>query len=141
VARRLRQACRLRSFMSICTRPESGLGYSALGFMMAIVSVMTPALIDLRSSSVAARRFFVQAAGQPLWQKVYLDVALILAAGATYWHSASTGTKSCSRPKASRLPPSIIRRFLRRFFSGLDAACSCCAFAEWSWLKEALGLP
>ena len=70
-----------------------------LGFLMAIISVMTPALIDLRSSSVAARRFFLRTAGQQLWQKIYLDIALIFAAGAIYWHSASTGYQVVLAPE------------------------------------------
>jgi putative ABC transport system permease protein len=74
-------------------------GAATLGFVMALVCVMTPALIDLRSASVASRRFFVRAGGRPLWEKIVADVGLILASGVIYWHSASTGYQVVLAPE------------------------------------------
>jgi putative ABC transport system permease protein len=74
-------------------------GAAALGFLMAVASVATPALIDLRTQSVASRRRFVAVSGQPLWERLYADVGLILASGAIYWHSASTGYQVVLAPE------------------------------------------
>ena len=74
-------------------------GAGVAGFAMAMAAMLGPALLDLRGSSVAARRALLAAPVRPLWQRAYLDLAFLLAAGAIYWHSASTGYQVVLAPE------------------------------------------
>ena len=75
------------------------LASGALGFLIAVASVVTPALLDLRARNVVARRAWLSSGAIPLWRRVYVDVGLIAASAAVYWHSASTGYQIVLAPE------------------------------------------
>ena len=70
-----------------------------IGFAIAILAVVAPALVDLRLSKVATRRAWLAQTRQPLWQTFYADAVLILAAVGIFWHSASTGYQVVLAPE------------------------------------------
>lgn len=69
------------------------------GFVIAVAAVVTPALLDLRSQNVAARRAWLTPGAVPLWRRVHADLGLLLIAAAIYWHSASTGYQVVLAPE------------------------------------------
>ncbi len=75
------------------------LGSTALGIAIAVASVVSPALLELRERNVAARRAWIAPETPALWRRAYADVALIAIAGAIYWHSASTGYQVVLAPE------------------------------------------
>ncbi len=69
------------------------------GTLLALASVLVPTLVELRGDTVAARRAMLPPSSRPLWQRVYLDVALLLLAGALFWRVASTGYQVVLAPE------------------------------------------
>ena len=69
------------------------------GFLIALAAVLVPALVDITTSNVAARRAWIAADRTPLWQRAFADIGLLAVAAAIYWHSASTGYQVVLAPE------------------------------------------
>ncbi|MDQ6602335.1 MAG: FtsX-like permease family protein, partial [Chloroflexota bacterium] len=70
-----------------------------LGVVLAIVAVMYPAWADARHATVAAARAVIGRSHRPLWQRVYLDVLLLVASAVAFWQSASAGYQVVVAPE------------------------------------------
>lgn len=70
-----------------------------VGAALAVGAVLVPAWRLARATSVVAARAPVGRAGAPLWQRVYLDVALLAAAALAFWQTASTGYQVVLAPE------------------------------------------
>ena len=70
-----------------------------VGFAIAIAVVLAPALHELHSSSTVARRALLGQTSTAAWRKLYVDIGLIMLAGAIYWRSASTGYQVVLAPE------------------------------------------
>lgn len=71
----------------------------SIGFAIALAVVLAPALGELRSRTTVARRAWLDGTTTFAWRKLYLDVGLILLAGAIFWRSASTGYQVVLAPE------------------------------------------
>ena len=76
------------------------IGVGALaGLLLAASGILLPAWRDTRSSTVAAARGAYAARPSPLWQRLFLDVALLALAALVFWLIASSGYKVVVAPE------------------------------------------
>jgi putative ABC transport system permease protein len=67
------------------------LAFAALGgLMVAAATILLPAAHDARSLTVARARFDTDTRARPLWQRLWLDVALLAIAGVIFWRVRAT---------------------------------------------------
>ena len=71
----------------------------AVGFLLAVAAIVAPAIADIRERSVASRHAWLASTVEPVWQRAYLDVGLIIISGAVFWHSASAGYQVVLAPE------------------------------------------
>ncbi|MDX6659596.1 MAG: putative transport system permease protein, partial [Solirubrobacteraceae bacterium] len=72
----------------------------ALAIGGALVARLAATASVWRTSVVAARRS-AQREARPLWQKLYIDVACLVASGLIYWLTASTGFSAVVNPDSN----------------------------------------
>ncbi len=75
-----------------------GIAFAA-GLILAVASVLGPALVDLRGDTVAARRAMLVPTAKPLWKRTYLDIILLVIAGLLFWRAADTGYQIVLAPE------------------------------------------
>lgn len=80
------------------TVPILGL-VAAVGLVTGFVAYLYPAWRDMRLSTVSAARRSVDEVARPLWQRLWLDALLLLAASLFFWQSASTGYQIVLAPE------------------------------------------
>jgi putative ABC transport system permease protein len=64
---------------------------AALGSALATAAFVVPAWREATHSTVAASRSEFASRGEPLWQRVYLDLILLAIGGLVFWNVAQTG--------------------------------------------------
>lgn len=69
------------------------------GFALALAAVLLPAWLSTRQETVSAARRTVGRGSIPLWQRLWLDVILLVASGLLFWQSASTGYQVVLAPE------------------------------------------
>ncbi|WP_102125943.1 MULTISPECIES: FtsX-like permease family protein [Deinococcus] len=69
------------------------------GLLLSLLAVLLPTLGAIRSSTVAAQRQVVGRAGTPLWQRLSLDLLLLVLAGVMFWRSAAGGYQLVLAPE------------------------------------------
>ena len=69
------------------------------GICLAIATELAPAARDMRAITVRQARDIVGSAGKPLWAKLYLDVALLAAAGIVFWRTVQSGYQVILAPE------------------------------------------
>jgi putative ABC transport system permease protein len=69
------------------------------GLLTGFVAFLFPAWRDARWASVSAARRVVSRTIAPLWQRLWLDILLLAAAGLFFWQSASTGYQIVLAPE------------------------------------------
>lgn len=62
-----------------------------IGFLTAAGAVIVPAWRELRHGTVAEARAFVGRGTKPLWERIGLDLILLILAVVIYWRTAATG--------------------------------------------------
>ena len=70
-----------------------------LGFGLAVIAVVYPAWMQTRGATVVASRALVGRVGPSLWQRLWLDVALLVAGGPVFWRTASSGYQLVLAPE------------------------------------------
>ena len=80
------------------TAPILGLVAMA-GLVAGFGAYIYPAWRDLRLTTINAALRAVDRAGQPLWQRLWLDMLLLAAAGLFFWQLASTGYQIVLAPE------------------------------------------
>ncbi|MGH7105556.1 MAG: ABC transporter permease, partial [Acetobacteraceae bacterium] len=70
-----------------------------IGLLLAACGMLVPAWRDTRSRSVAAARVTFAHPSSPLWQRLFLDVALLLVAALVFWLIAGTGYQVVVAPE------------------------------------------
>ncbi len=70
-----------------------------LALALAFLSLMLPAIGERGTTTVSASRAFVPNRMAPLWQRLYVDLALLALAGLFFWQSASTGYQLVLAPE------------------------------------------
>src|SRR5260370_24239146 len=65
----------------------------------ALMAILLPTWRQARSTTVAAARSVVRQGGQPLWQRLYLDVIILIVSAAMFWRTASTGYQVVLAPE------------------------------------------
>ncbi|MFJ6322141.1 MULTISPECIES: FtsX-like permease family protein [unclassified Rhizobium] len=80
------------------TAPILGL-VAAVGLVAGFVAYLYPAWRDMRLSTLSAARRSVDELTRPLWQRLWLDALLLLAASLFFWQSASTGYQIVLAPE------------------------------------------
>ena len=68
-----------------------GLFAAAAGLAFAIATIVAPAARDARVLTVAQTRGLVEATTRPLWERLWLDIALLVAAGLVFWSVQDAG--------------------------------------------------
>ncbi|MCL6527727.1 MAG: ABC transporter permease [Thermaceae bacterium] len=71
----------------------------ALGLLLALGAVIVPALSALRYQTVRVARLRVGRMSAPLWQRLYLDLALLALAAVLFWRSAASGYQLVLAPE------------------------------------------
>ncbi len=69
------------------------------GFSLAIAAILYPAWVQTRSTTVASARAVVGRTQTPLWQRLYLDVIILMISGIAFWRTASTGYQVVLAPE------------------------------------------
>ncbi|GAC1374921.1 MAG: hypothetical protein NVS2B12_38230 [Ktedonobacteraceae bacterium] len=69
------------------------------GFILTIAAILYPAWVQARSTTVASARAIVGRTKTPLWQRLYLDIIILVIAGITFWRTASTGYQVVLAPE------------------------------------------
>ncbi|BAB51116.1 ABC transporter permease [Mesorhizobium japonicum] len=69
------------------------------GLLVGFIAFLYPAWRDARWATVTAARRTVSRPGAPLWQRLWLDMLLLAAAGLFFWQSASTGYQIVLAPE------------------------------------------
>lgn len=69
------------------------------GVSLAVTAILYPAWVQSRSTTVASARSVVGRIQTPLWQRLYLDVIVLLLAGVAFWRTASTGYQVVLAPE------------------------------------------
>ncbi|MDQ7097087.1 ABC transporter permease [Desulfosporosinus sp. PR] len=72
---------------------------SLIGFMLAITAMVYPAWIQIHHSSVVSAQTTVGRGSKALWQRVYLDIILLVISGVEFWRTASTGYQVVLAPE------------------------------------------
>ena len=70
-----------------------------VGLALGLVAVLLPAWRQARAQTIAAARRSVGRGTVPLWQRFWLDLVLLLMAGAFFWQTASTGYQVVLAPE------------------------------------------
>lgn len=70
-----------------------------VGLLLGFAAFLWPAWRDARWITVSSARHAVVRAGTPLWQRLWLDMVLLAAAGLFFWQSASTGYQIVLAPE------------------------------------------
>ncbi|MDQ6767964.1 MAG: ABC transporter permease [Candidatus Eremiobacteraeota bacterium] len=82
---------------------QSDLGWvvvaACIGFLLALLAVLGPAWLQLRSTTVAQARATVGRQGAPLWEKLFLDFILLAIGAVVFWQTASTGYQVVLAPE------------------------------------------
>lgn len=69
------------------------------GLLLSASAVLVPAWIQARHSTVQASRLTVGRQQTPLWQKIYLDIILLVISAIVFWQTASTGYQIVLAPE------------------------------------------
>ncbi|BCG84860.1 hypothetical protein MesoLj113c_09700 [Mesorhizobium sp. 113-3-9] len=69
------------------------------GLLVGFIAFLYPAWRDARWATVSAARRTVSRLQAPLWQRLWLDILLLAAAGLFFWQSASTGYQVVLAPE------------------------------------------
>ncbi|QKC87835.1 ABC transporter permease [Mesorhizobium sp. NZP2234] len=72
---------------------------ASLGLLVGFIAFLYPAWRDARWATVSAARRTVSRLQAPLWQRLWLDILLLAAAGLFFWQSASTGYQVVLAPE------------------------------------------
>jgi putative ABC transport system permease protein len=72
---------------------------AAVGFLVALAAFVLPAWREATQSTVAAARAEIGRAAAPLWQRLYLDVALLALGAIVFWGVARTGYQIVLAPE------------------------------------------
>lgn len=75
------------------------LSASIIGFMLAITAIVYPAWVQIHHSSVVSAQTTVGRAGKALWQRVYLDIIVLVISGVEFWRTANTGYQIVLAPE------------------------------------------
>ena len=63
----------------------------AVGLLLAFAAVLFPAWHQARNQSVANARQSMASSGRPIWQRIHLDIILLVLAILAFWRTAQTG--------------------------------------------------
>ena len=69
------------------------------GLALSLAAVLVPAWRSARQGTVAAARLLVGRAAHPLWQKLWLDLALLAIGGLVFWYGATSSYKVVLAPE------------------------------------------
>lgn len=83
-----------------------------LGLLLSGLAVLLPTWSALHWGSVAGARRVVGRTGTPLWQRLYLDVLLLVIAGIVFWRSAAGGYQLVLAPEGVAQSSIQIEAFL-----------------------------
>lgn len=72
---------------------------AVIGFAVAIAATFFPAWRQLRQTTVMSARLTVPPAAKPIWQRLYIDFALLLVSGLVFARAASTGYQVVLAPE------------------------------------------
>jgi putative ABC transport system permease protein len=74
-------------------------GAFVFGLVLACTAILVPAWRSCRTLSVAGARLTIGRQARPLWQRLYLDLALLALAGLVFWQTAATGYQVVLAPE------------------------------------------
>ncbi len=69
------------------------------GFILAAVAILVPAWRDALTTTVTQSRLTLGRKGAPLWQRLYVDVILLVIAGVVFWRTAASGYQIVLAPE------------------------------------------
>jgi putative ABC transport system permease protein len=72
---------------------------AVVGLLLAIIVMLVPAWRDARTTTVTQSRLVVGRARTPLWQRLYVDVILLVIAGVVFWRTAASGYQIVLAPE------------------------------------------
>jgi putative ABC transport system permease protein len=74
-------------------------GAAIAGLMLAALAVIYPAWRQAQHSTVVTARAAIGRAKKPLWQRLYLDIILLIVCIVVFWQTASTGYQVVLAPE------------------------------------------
>ncbi len=95
---------------------------ASVGLAIAVVSMLMPAWIEARSTTVARARAAIGRYSYPLWAKFYVDAIVLLLGGAAYWLTASTGYQVVLAPEGIPQTSVHYQAFLAPFLLWIGAS-------------------
>ena len=105
-----------------------------VGLLLAVVAVLYPAWVQARHSTVMAARAVVGRGRQPLWQRIYLDVIILVASAIVFWRTASTGYQVVLAPEGVPETSVAYDTFLAPFCLWIGVALL--SMRLWGWGLE-----
>jgi putative ABC transport system permease protein len=75
------------------------IGAGLSGLALALVAVIWSAWRDARATSVVAERASIETEAAPLWQRAYVDLALLAGSAASFWLTATGGYQIVLAPE------------------------------------------
>jgi putative ABC transport system permease protein len=114
-----------------------GVGIWALmaGFAFAFVVIILPAARSLRRDAVSGSRATVGRSGSPWWQRVWLDLVLLVAAGLLFWQTASTGYQIVLAPEGVPATAVDYKAFIAPALFWAGSALFLARLASWCLVK------
>jgi len=105
-----------------------------VGLLLAVVAVLYPAWVQARHSTVMAARAVVGRGRKPLWQRIYLDVIILVASAIVFWRTASTGYQVVLAPEGVPETAVAYDTFLAPFCLWIGVALL--SMRLWGWGLE-----
>lgn len=72
---------------------------AVIGLLTAAGAVVVPAWRELRHGTIAEARALVGRARKPTWERIWIDVVLLILAGVLYWRTAASGYQIVLAPE------------------------------------------
>lgn len=113
------------------------LGAAVLGFTLAQLAVVIPALRDAQQTAQAARRT-VERGTPPLWRRLYLDVLLLIVAFVAFAEMAATGYQVVLAPEGVPEASVQYQAFVAPVFFWIGATLLSIRIVEWFFARRDL---
>ena len=109
----------------------------AVGFALALALLLVPAARSLRRDAVAGTRRPVGRTGAAWWQRIWLDILLLAAAGLLFWQTASSGYQIVLAPEGVPATAVDYKAFIAPALFWAGSALFLARLAGWALSRSA----
>ncbi len=108
-----------------------------LGVILAFGAVLIPTLAASRAQTVSAARQSVGRARTPLWQRLFVDIVLLVVAGGLFWRSSLTGYQLVLAPEGVAKSSVQYEAFIAPLALWVGASLLAVRLLEWALARRA----